>query len=266
MKMSKDRGNELRDLFAGAAGDGILGADSQSLLTGHIGAVVVAGAAGMDVEDIQASDVTLITVLVDQSSSIGFSSLEATVREGYNALLEAFAGSRQKDSILVALWLFDDQATLSHSYVPVGDATRLDSWNYRSSGGTALHDTWLDALAANVAYAQRLRDGGIPCRSIAVVITDGEDTTSTRRDTDCAQLGKDLLASEQFILAFVGVGKESDFKQVARRMGIPSRCVLVEKSATPQGLRQAFHLVSQSVIRASQGKILPGPNAGFFGP
>lgn len=263
--MSQDL-DDLTNLFAGAVGDGILSADSQSLLTGHLGAVVVAGAAGMDVEEVQASDVTLITVLVDHSSSIGCSSLEPAVREGYNALLEAFSGSRQKDSIMVASWLFNDRSTVMHSYVPVGDATRLDGWNYRSSGGTSLYDTWLDALGANVAYAQRLRDGGTPCRSIVVVLTDGEDTTSTRRDADCARVAKDLLASEQFILAFVGVGSESDFKQVARRMGIPAKCVLVEKSATPKGLRQAFQMVSQSALSASQGKILPGPNAGFFGP
>lgn len=258
--------DDLDDLFAGAMNDGVLGPDSRSLLTGHLGAVVVAGAAGMDVEDIQASDVTLITVLVDQSSSIGYSNLEGAVRDGYNSLLDSFGGSRQKDSILVALWLFNDQQTVTHSYVPVADATRLDQWNYRSSGGTSLYDTWLDALAANVAYAQRLRDGGTPCRSIVVVLTDGEDSTSTRRESDCAKLGRDLLASEQFILAFVGVGNEADFKQVARRMGIPQRCVLVERSATAKGLRQAFQLVSQSALRASQGQILPGPNAGFFGP
>jgi hypothetical protein len=262
--MSQD--SDLTDLFAGAVGDGILSADSQSLLTGHIGTVVVAGAAGMDVEDIQASDVTLITVLVDQSSSIGCSNLEPSVRAGYNALLDAFSGSRQKDSILVASWLFNDEATVLNAYVPVADATRLDQWNYRSSGATSLYDTWLDALAANVAYAQRLRDGGTPCRSVVVVLTDGEDTTSLRKHADCATIAKDLLASEQFILAFVGVGNEADFKQVARRMGIPPKCVLVEKQATPKSLRQAFEMVSQSALRASQGKILPGPNAGFFGP
>ena len=129
-----------------------------------------------------------------------------------------------------------------------------------------LYDAWCDALAANVAYAQQLRDGGTPCRSVVVVITDGEDVGSGRRPVECKQLSQDLLGSEQFILGFVGVGREADFCQVARNMGIPSGCIMVQKNSTPSALRQVFQMVSQSAIRASQGLVKPGVNAGFFQP
>jgi hypothetical protein len=49
-------------------------------------------------------------------------------------------------------------------------------------------------------------------------------------------------------------------------MGVPDGCVAVQKNATPAGLRQVFQMVSQSAIRASQGRIQPGANAGFFVP
>ena len=51
-------------------------------ITGNLGSVVVAGAAGKALEDITASDVTLITLLVDRSSSIGDRRLTVAVREG----------------------------------------------------------------------------------------------------------------------------------------------------------------------------------------
>src|SRR5262249_12323742 len=140
----------------------------------------------------------------------------------------------------------------------------LDKKNYQGCGSTRLYDTWCDALAANIAYAQQLRGSGTPCRSIVVVITDGEDCGSTRKVSDCARLSRDLLASEQVILAFVGVGNETDFRRVARQMGIPDGCVAVQKDATGSGLRKVFQMVSQSAIRASQGKVQPGVNAGFF--
>ena len=97
-----------------------------------------------------------------------------------------------------------------------------------------------------------------------VVITDGEDVGSTRGTSQCARLSKDLLASELFTLAFVGVGSDVDFEKVAKAMGVPQGSILVQKDATASGLRRVFQLVSRSAIRASQGRVQPGAAAGFF--
>src|SRR5437762_35473 len=108
----------LNNLFQSAVNAGVLSGQTQSLLSGHLGSVVVAGAAGMAMEDITASDVTLITVAIDASSSILSRGLEDAVREGQNALIDAFAGSKEKDAVLLALWTFDNRAHVLHSYVP----------------------------------------------------------------------------------------------------------------------------------------------------
>lgn len=257
---------KLSDLLNKAVDSGVLSSDTSQLITGNLGQMVIAGAAGMDTEDIMASDVTLITVLIDASSSIGYSGLEQAVRDGQNAMLESFKGSKESDSILLAQWKFNSAQKVVHSYVPVDRAVKLNKRNYRSTGSTVLYDAWCDACAANVAYAEQLRDGGTPCRSVVVVITDGEDTSSRRRISDCQKISADLLASEQFVLAFVGVGNEADFRRIAKGMGIPKGCIEVQKDATPSVLRAVFEMVSQSAIRTSQGLIQPGTNAGFFQP
>lgn len=254
----------LQDLFGRAQGDGTLSAQSTTLLTGNLGPVVIAGAAGLDAEDITASDVTLITLLIDASSSIAMSGLEQAVRDGQHALVDALGRTREKDSILLALWTFNHDQRVVHAYVPVDDAARLDATTYHGAGTTHLYDTWCDALAANVAYAQKLKDAGTPTRSVVVVISDGEDVGSRRNARACKKLSEDLLASEQFVLAFVGVGNEASFRKVAKSMGIPDGSVLVQSQATASGIRQAFEMVSRSAIRASQGLITPGPQAGFF--
>jgi uncharacterized protein YegL len=259
------KGN-LSNLFNNAVNNGTISPQTGSLLTGHLGAVVIAGASGTAMDNIMATDVTLITVLIDASSSIGTSGLEQAVRDGQNQLVDSFAGSKEKDAILMALWSFNQTQNVYHSYVPVSDATRLNGQNFQAGGATALYDTWCDALAANVAYAEQLRATGTPCRSVVVVITDGGDYGSKRRAGDCARISADLLKSEQFVLAFVGVGAETDFRKVARSMGIPDGCVMVATQATASELRKAFQMVSQSAIRASQGQIKPGANAGFFTP
>jgi hypothetical protein len=258
--------DEAVSLLQRATQRGVLSPQTSSVVTGDLGPLVLAGAAGKDLEDLVAADVTLVTVLIDASSSIADRRLEQAVRDGQNALVEAFAGARERDAILLALWTFSSSMDVLHSYVPVDEATRLDATTYRARGATALYDTWCDALTANVAYAQRLRDGGTPARSVVVVVTDGEDVGSTRTAAHCARLSRDLLASELFTLAFVGVGPGTDFQQVAKAMGVPPGCVLVQRDATASGLRRAFQLVSRSAIRASQGAIQPGAAAGFFAP
>jgi uncharacterized protein YegL len=256
----------VASLFASAAQAGTISAATSSLLSGHLGDVVIAGAAGIDTEAIVASEVTLVTMLIDKSSSIASRALEQSIREGQNLLVDAFATSRERDSVLMALWTFNEDVTVHHAYVPVSDAMKLDGSNYAALGATRLYDTWCDALAANVAYAQRLRDSGTPCRSIVVIITDGEDCGSRRGAKACAKISRELLASEQFVLAFVGVGSDVDFRAVAKSMGVPDDCVAVQASATPATMRQLFRMVSQSAVRASQGRVAPGQGTGFFAP
>jgi uncharacterized protein YegL len=261
-----NNGNDLSTLVSGAKAAGTLSAQSAQLITGNLGAVVIAGAAGKDAEDIVASDVMLVTLLVDASSSIHSRGLEDAVRDGQNLLVDALGQTRERDSVLMALWTFNDDLRVVHSYVGLDDVTRLDAKTYQAVGSTRLYDTWCDALAANVAYAQRLRDAGTPASSVVVVITDGEDVGSRRRAADCARISRDLLASEQFTLAFVGVGTDVDFHAVAKSMGVPDGNVTVQAQATPSGLRKVFRMVSQSAIRASQGLVRPGAKTGFFAP
>lgn len=237
----------------------------QGLITGDLGAIVIAGAAGKDAEDIVASDVLLVTLLVDASSSIHARGLEDAVREGANMLSDALGQTRERDAILMALWTFNDELRVVHSYVGLDDVTRLDG-SYAGVGCTRLYDAWCDAITANVVYATRLRASGTPCRSIVVVVTDGEDVGSRRRAADCRRLSLEALGSEQFTLAFVGVGSDVDFHVVARDMGVPDGSVAVQAQATPSAVRKVFRMVSQSAVRASQGLVRPGTNTGFFAP
>ena len=257
--------SKINALLGTATTAGTISPATSSYLSGNLGAVVIAGAAGKDAEDIVASDVTLVTLLVDASSSIHDRGLEDAVRAGQNTLVDALCDTRERDAILMALWTFDSDVRVLHSYVGLDDVTRLDDKTYKALGSTRLYDTWCDALTANVLYAEQLRSSGTPCKSVVVVITDGEDVGSKRRAADCARISRDLLASEQFTLAFVGVGT-SDFHSIAREMGVPDGCIAVQAQATPSAIRQVFRMVSQSAIRASQGRVTPGPNAGFFSP
>jgi len=224
---------------------------------------VMLGANGTDVDDIEAEMVTLVTVVLDDSGSMDARAADA--RAGQKFMLEAFAKSEEKDSIKIAQWFIYEPNPL-HSYVDVSDAIALDTNNYRADGwDTPLYDRWMDALMANVAYAQKLRSSGTPVRSIVVVITDGGDNSSKRTTAaQCKQVAEDLIASEQFVLAFVGVKSSGyDFKKIACDMGFPDRAVKDVKDG-PSVLREVFRLVSEKSLRASQTSVAPSQAANNF--
>lgn len=256
--------HNIETLFGQAADDGILGPESQNILMQNLDESVIAGAAGKRAEEVDATEVTLVTVVIDDSGSIAAKRLVDAVREGQNALVRALSGSKQQDSILIAQWKLGHTAELIHSYVPVTDAVMLDQRNYNPASGTALYDVWMAALASNIAYAQTLAATGTQVTSVALVITDGHDEASRQyRALDCTLLAGDLLASESFHLAFIGVGEARMFRTVAEEMGFAKDTILTA-SATETEIRKAINFASQSIIRASQGLIRPGANSGFF--
>jgi len=254
----------LQSLFAAAQEDGTLGAASQQILLENLTPTVIAGANGKAAEEVDATNITLVTAVIDDSGSIKYSGLEDAVRQGQNEMLQAMAKSKQQDSVLIAQWKLGMNSELVHSYVPLSEAVAFDQHNYDPSSGTALYDVWMDALASNVAYAQTLAQTGAQVTSIALVITDGRDEHSTRYlSRDCRKLAEDLLMSETFHLAFIGVGEKRKFNTVAEEMGFPKQSILVA-DATASEIRRAINLASQSIIRASQGLIQPGNQFGFF--
>lgn len=262
--MTNQNQSSLQTLFGEAKDDGILGGASQQILTTNISPSVIAGASGKAAEEIDASEVTLVTVVIDDSYSIKYSGFLNAIVQGQNEMLSALANSKQEDALLVAQWKLGSEAELLHSYLPVSEAARLNGKNYNPSSGTALYDVWMDALASNVAYAQTLAATGTQVSSVAIVLTDGKDEHSTQYlARDCSTLAGDLLRSEMFHLAFIGVGEKRRFLSVAEEMGFPPTSILVADASASE-IRAAINMASQSIIRASQGLIQPGSKGGFF--
>lgn len=266
--MSKKSIDEVQLILEEAANEGVI--SSKALQIINVNDVVLAGVNGMDIDDIQATDVILMTFIYDDSGSIRFAGLADAVRQGQNEMINAIGSSKQKDNILLAQWKLGSSAELVHSYVPIDQAVKLDHQNYDPNSGTALYDTWIEALAANVAYAQKLRASGTPVKSIVGIITDGQDEGSRKyRIEDCKKINKDLLLSEQFILAFVGVGNnaqdETRFRLIAEDMGFPDGAALTA-GATATEMRKVFNVFSQSAIRASQKAVSAAAQNSFFTP
>jgi Mg-chelatase subunit ChlD len=249
----------LQSLFQNSQQSG-MSRQSVDLLVQNLDGQTGLGCVGAQIDSLNTDDVTLLSVLIDASGSMG--SVRADVIDAFNQMARALADSKARDSILMSAWTFSDKPTLLFGYTPIDSVKDLTKATYAPNGATALYDAAMDAFTGIVAYGQELRNGGIRTRCIVVVITDGGDNMSSHTAAAVKTVALDLLKQEFYTLAFIGMGNPNTFNQIASNMGFPS-ILTVGNSATE--IRRALNMVSGSVIRASQTQI-SASGSSFFTP
>ncbi|MBI5477969.1 MAG: hypothetical protein HY906_03890 [Deltaproteobacteria bacterium] len=246
-------GVNVQTLFQKAHEEGILSPQAlQALTVVDLGARIQAGL-GIKVDDVAASEVTLVTMMPDDSGSIRFGGNAQAVRDGHNAVLDALLRCRQRDGILTHCRYLNGQVL--YPYVPLDQAVRMDSHNYDPDQGTPLYDQTVVLLGTVLAKAQEFAHAGVPARTVTLLLTDGADEHSTRSSArEVAAIVRDLLMSELHIVAAMGIddGGRTDFRAVFRSMGIEDRWILTPGSSASE-IRRAFQVFSQSAVQASQG-------------
>lgn len=234
-----------------------LSAQSVGILVNNLSPVTLAGAVGTSIDDLAGDEVTLYVRVIDWSDSM--SRFVSSLTGAANEQLQALRGSKAADSVLMSSLFFNSRSTLLHSFLPLDRALVLDATNYIPGGSTALYDAVLDAITSAVAYTQNLRDAGIRVKVVIVIMSDGEDNSSSHTVSAVRTVVEDLQRQEIYTLAFVAFGYNG--AGVASSMGIPVSNTL-DASADDHGIRMAFGETSKSVIRASQSVI--GTSKSFF--
>ena len=245
--------NDVDNLLDSSRGDGLLSDQSHGILSlPDLGAKIQQGL-GIPVDDIPASEVFLLTMLVDDSASIRSAGNESLVIDGYNTIHAALIESKQESGILIHTRYLNGHVLCP--YTPIAQAARLDAQNYQATGNTPLYDESVAILGTVIAKTQELSDAGVPARTVTVIVTDGADCGSQRHQSrDVRAVVADLLKAENHIVAAVGLSDGStDFRRVFRDMGIEDRWILTPGS-TKSEIRAAFRVISQTAVRASQAR------------
>lgn len=242
----------INNLFQAAHQEGLLSqASMQALNVVDIGAEIQAGL-GVDVDDVMASEVVLVTLMPDDSGSIRFANKEQAVRDGHNAVIDALLACNQKDNILVHNRYLNGEVL--YPYCSLGRAVRMDAQNYDPNRGTPLYDQTVVLLGTVLAKAQEFADNGVPVRTVTLIITDGADEHSQRgTPSKVAAIAKDMLQAENHIIAAMGIDDGStNFRKTFREMGIRDEWILTP-SNTQAEIRKAFQVFSQSAVQAAGG-------------
>lgn len=250
--MSKN--NRVKDLFQSAVDDGDLTQDAMNALTVvDIGAQIQAGL-GVSVDDVEASDVVLLTIMPDDSGSIASAQNEQNVRDGHNLVLDALMASKQQDNVLAHTRYLNGEVLFP--YVAISQAIRLDNLNYNPNKGTPLYDQAIVLLGTVLAKTKEFADNGVPARTITLIITDGDDVHSVRANPAMVKAVVDpMLRAENHIIAAMGIDDgNTDFREIFREMGIRDEWILTPANDQAE-IRKAFQVFSQSAVRASQSAV-----------
>lgn len=249
-------------LFLAAHSEGSLSSSSLQALTAiDLGAQIQAGL-GIPVDDVQGSEVVLLAIMPDDSSSMRPN--ERVVCDGHNLVLDALEASKQRDAILAHTRYLN--GTILFPYRPIEQAVRMGQANFSAIHGTPLYDESVVVLGSVLAKTRELETNGISARSITLLITDGADESSRRaKARDVAALVRDLNRAETHIVAAMGISNgTTDFRRVFHEMGIEDRWILTPGN-TPAEIRTAFQVFSQSAIRASKAAYSSQSTLGGFG-
>ncbi|MFH1098784.1 MAG: hypothetical protein V1723_02610 [Candidatus Uhrbacteria bacterium] len=240
----------VNSLFGAAVAAGDLTRAAAAVLTlPDYGAQIQAGL-GVKVDDVPASEVFLVGILVDDSGSIRFASNAQAVRDGHNGVMTALKDSKQGSGILVHCRYLN--GTILYEVVPLDQAVEMTAHNYDPNGCTPLYDQAIVLLGTIAAKAQEFADAGVVCRTATLLVTDGNDEHSRARAVDVKKIVDAMLKAERHIVAGLGVDDGStNFRQVFRDMGIRDEWMLTPGN-TPSEVRRAFQVFSRSAVRASQ--------------
>jgi len=257
---------DANDLIQSAQDEGLISPESGKILNIPDLGAQIQDALGVEVDDVQASEVILVTVMPDDSGSIAMADNEEAIQEGHNLVLDALLESKQTDEILFHTRYLNGYVL--NPFCFLNTANKLTGQNYQADKGTPLYDNTIFLLASILTKTQDFMDNNsVPTRTITLIVTDGEDMHSVNHTADNVKtVITDMLKQENHIIAGMGVDNgATDFKEVFKEMGIQDRWILTPKN-NASDIHKCFQVFSQSAIRASQGAAnFSKTNLGGFG-
>lgn len=242
----------VNELFKNAQQEGSISPGSLKALNviGDLGQQIQEGL-GVVADSVQASEVVLVTTMIDDSGSIRFASNAQLVRDGHNQVIDALSKSKQNSSLLLHTRYLN--GTVLFPYCALDQVVRMDQHNYDPNGGTPLYDQSVVLLGTVLAKTQEFSNSGVPARTVTLIVTDGADESSRKATPGTVKaIVTDMLKQERHIIAAMGIDDgRTDFRQVFGEMGIEDKWILTPGNSQSE-IRKAFLLFSQSAVRASQ--------------
>jgi hypothetical protein len=223
------------------------------------------GFSAIGVENLGATEYTLVTIACDESGSV--SSFKSEIEKALKTVVEACRHSPRADNLLLRVITFGNSLKELHGFKPLQDCAPdayLGALN--PNGMTALCDASVNAIEAAVLYGTKLTDEDYGCNGILVVVTDGDDNHSTNTPNQAKLLLQKIGADEQlesFVSILIGVNvNDPDISNKLKsfQAAVGFNQYIEIDNATPNVLAKLAKFVSKSISAQSQALGTGGPS------
>lgn len=220
---------------------------------------------GEKLENLGATEYTLVTVAVDTTGSV--SGFEDDLLDSLKAAVESCKKSPRVENLLLRVITFDsiDGVSELHGFKPILDVDPDNDYlPFRPKGGTPLYDAVYSAVGATNEYGKKLYDDDFFANGIVFVITDGENTHSTVTPQMIKNLIPEAVQKEELeslVTVLVGVNTTQcrySLEQFKDDAGLDS--FIETGDVSKSKLAKLAQFVSQSVSSQSVALGTGGPS------
>jgi hypothetical protein len=220
---------------------------------------------GTRIEDLGATEYTLVTVVGDRSGST--QAFQKDMENVLKEIVDACQKSPRADNLMLRLVTFDDQEQEVHGFKLLQDIHKGDYDGVMPPGGmTALFDAACNGIEATNAYGRKLLEQDFSVNGIVFVLTDGDDNRSTntasqvKKALEAAVSGENL---ESMVSILIGVNIQNPayaafLQKFHADAGFTQYVEL--KDATKNTLAKLAQFVSKSISSQSQALGTGGPS------
>ena len=212
------------------------------------------------IEDLGATEYTLVTVVCDISGSVMHFADDLLVC--IKTIVEACKKSPRAENLLVRLLLFNDELFEIHGFKDLSTIEPNDYEELKPDSFTALYDASYDGIGATVEYAKRLIQQDFECNGAVYILTDGMNnrgsmTPLTIKDKISSALqGEEIESLVTILVGLHAPGQPWEHEVKASLDLFHKEADLTQfidiGDATPQRLAKLANWVSESVSSQSQ--------------
>jgi uncharacterized protein YegL len=215
--------------------------------------------------DLQATEYTLVTMVVDVTGSV--SGFEKEMEGVIKAVVEACKYSPRADNLMLRLVTFNTTLSEEHGFKLLQECSPDQYDGVLKTGGcTALFDAATNGIEATNHYGKSLVKNDYAVNAIVIVLTDGEDNASALSQKDVKKALADAVKGENLesmVSILVGVRvTDSHVKdlldQFHKDAGFTQYVVVADASA--KKLARLAEFVSKSISSQSSALGSGGPS------
>ncbi len=221
------------------------------------------GFSAVRIEDLGASEYTLVTVVADRSGST--SGFTAEMEKALKEIVAACLKSPRADNLMIRLVTFEDSHQEVHGFRLL-QAIAPDDYNgvLVPGGLTALYDACVDSIEATNNYGRQLMEQDYTVNGIIFVITDGLNnrgvcnTNQVREALENGVKGENLESLVSVLIAVNSGNAAVELQKFNAEAGFTQFVELAD--ANKNTLAKLAQFVSKSISSQSQALGTGGPS------